>query len=96
MEHLVDIFIRILALAIVAYVLPAIKRYLDGKVDEATQEKLIDLIRSLVTAAEQMYKGVANAGAQKNEYVKSELAKLGYEITGEIHALIEESVYYLE
>ena len=73
-----------------------IKSYIAKTADTMEDEKLKDLVSVFVSAAEQQYKAMEHSGANKKDYVTSELAKLGYELTEYLNALIESAVYKLK
>ena len=92
-QQIIDIVIKLLAIILVAYVLPEFKNWLTIKIGEEKAEKLAELIYKFVTAAEQMYKDTDATGEFRKQYVVEQLRKLGYVITDEINAQIEYEVF---
>lgn len=87
---------KVLAAMVVAlftYLVPKIKGWLEANTNKATQEALVQIVDSFVKAAEQLYKDSDPDGSIRNSYVKSSLEQIGYEITTEVVALIESSVF---
>ena len=93
MDTIIDIVIKLIALVLIIFVIPKLREFLTGKIDEQALEQLILLIEKLVMAAEQEYKNIPKSGQLKKEYVVMRLEEMGVEITTEIDSLIEASVY---
>lgn len=92
---IISFILRILLICFTAFGIPAIKRYLDKKCEEADTEKLIGLIYELVRAAEQLLYGKDEDGSLRKQYVMQQLAALGYEWDNRINAYVESAVYDL-
>lgn len=92
-EQIVDLVVRLLAIILIAYVLPELKQWLANKIGEEKAAKLAEYIEKFVKAAEQMYKEVDETGEMRKQYVMEQLRKLGYVITDEINARIESEVF---
>ena len=86
---------RILLILFTAFVIPAIKRYLDKKYEEEDTQALIDLIYELVRAAEQLLYDKDEDGSLRKQYVMEQLINLGYEWDNKINAYVESAVYDL-
>lgn len=94
---MIEIIGKLLAavvVALIAYIEPIIKAWITAKVEQIKNDKLRLLVLTFVDSAEQQYKE-PKSGAQKKEYVITELKKLGYELTEELNAMIESAVYNL-
>ena len=92
-EQIIDIVIKLLAIILVAYVLPELKKWLAIKIGDEKATKLAEYIEKFVKAAEQMYKDSDATGEMRKEYVMEQLRRLGYVITDEINARIESEVF---
>ena len=92
-QQIIDILIKLVAIILIAYVLPAFKNWLVTKVGEEKAAKLAEYIEKFVRAAEQMYKEVDETGEKRKQYVIDQLRDLGYTITDEINARIESEVF---
>ena len=92
-EQIIDIVIKLVAILLMAYVLPAFKEWLTTKIGEEKAAKLAEYIEKFVQAAEQMYKETDETGELRKQYVVDQLKKLGYIITDEINARIESEVF---
>jgi len=92
-EQIVDIVVKLLAIILIAYVLPELKNWLATKIGEEKAAKLAEYIEKFVKAAEQMYKETDATGEMRKQYVMEQLRKLGYVITDEINARIESEVF---
>ena len=89
----VEIAVKMIAVILTGYILPKLKAYLSAKLSAEQRAELDRLIKAFVEAAEQTIK---SSGADRKEYVVKQLTALGYEISGEIDALIEAAVYGLK
>lgn len=92
-QQIIDIIIKLVAIILVAYVLPELKNWLSNKIGEEKATKLAEYIEKFVKAAEQMYKEVDETGEKRKQYVIDQLKDLGYVITDEINARIESEVF---
>lgn len=92
-QQIIDIIIKLVAIILVAYVLPELKNWLSNKIGEEKAAKLAEYIEKFVKAAEQMYKEVDETGEKRKQYVIDQLRDLGYVITDEINARIESEVF---
>lgn len=95
MDQILEIVGKILAaafVALIAYVTPKVKTWLEEKIGETKTEKVLVLIKNFVTAADQLYKEDDPTGEIRNQYVKDQLTALGYAITSEINSFIESAV----
>ena len=92
-EQIIDIVVKLLAIILVAYVLPEFKKWLAIKIGDEKAAKLAEYIEKFVKAAEQMYKDSDATGEMRKEYVLEQLRGLGYAITDEINARIESEVF---
>lgn len=92
-EQIIDMVIRLLAIILIAYVLPELKQWLANKIGEEKAAKLAEYIEKFVKAAEQMYKETDTTGELRKQYVVDNLIKLGYVITDEVNAKIESEVF---
>lgn len=90
-EHIADFAIAVVLVLLSSYAVPWLKAELKAR----GREDLAKLISDLVAAAEQIFTG-AKRGEEKREYVDGELVAAGYDITGEVDALIEAAVYRLK
>lgn len=92
-EQIIDILIKLVAIILIAYVLPELKKWLTNRIGEERAAKLAEYIEKFVKAAEQMYKEVDETGEKRKQYVIDQLRDLGYTITDEINARIESEVF---
>ncbi len=92
-QQIIDIAVKLLAIILVAYVLPEFKKWLAIKIGDEKAAKLAEYIEKFVKAAEQMYKDSDTTGEMRKEYVMEQLRRLGYVITDEINARIESEVF---
>ena len=95
MEEIIAIIGKILAAAIVAllaYLTPKIKEWLNVKIGTDNTAKVLLLIENFVTAADQLYKADDPTGVIRKKYVEDQLKQLGYVITGELNGFIESAV----
>ena len=77
-----------------AYLGKLIASWIKAKFEERELAKLKSFVATLVAAAEQMYKGIDDAGGKARlEYVVNMLAESGYEVTDKVRALIESNVF---
>lgn len=98
MNNVMNILGEILGLAIlalIAVVLPKIRAYFVAKFGEEKTEAMIEQIKWLVAAAEQMYKERDPDGKLRKDFVKTQLEALGVKITPDVDAIIEGCVYEL-
>lgn len=95
MDEIIAITGKVLAAAIVAlltYLAPKIKIWLDAKIGSERTVKVLLLIENFVTAADQLYKIDDPTGAIRKKYVEDQLKQLGYAITDELNSFIESAV----
>ena len=95
MDEIIAIIGKILAAAVVAllaYLTPKIKDWLEAKIGSEGTAKVILLIENFVTAADQLYKADDPTGTIRKKYVEDQLKELGYAITDEINSFIESAV----
>ena len=95
MEEIIAIIGKILAAAVVAllaYLTPKIKEWLNAKIGTDNTAKVLLLIENFVTAADQLYKTDDPTGVIRKKYVEDQLKQLGYVITGELNGFIESAV----
>lgn len=95
MIEIIGKLLAAIAIAMIAYLEPVIKAWIQKKVEEIEDSKLKELVRTFVWSAEQQYEDIEKSGVQKKEYVVAELEKLGFELTEELNAMIEREVYEL-
>lgn len=93
--EIIEIVIKLMAVILVGYVLPAVKGWLVEKMGVEKIEKIEILVAIFVDAAEQILKDVDPTGIKRKSYVCSRLHELGYEVTDQIEAMIEARVYTL-
>lgn len=96
MEAIMDIIIKVAATLLamgLGYLGKFAVKWLKGKVDAQSAEKLDLFISELCYAAEQMFKEVDPDGTIRRGYVENMLAQAGYELTDAIRALIESKVF---
>lgn len=86
---------RFLLVVFTAFGIPAIKRYLDKKCEEADTDKLIAIIYELVRAAEQLLYDKDEDGKLRKDYVIEQLISLGYIWDNKLNAYVESAVYDL-
>lgn len=89
-ELIVDIIIAAAFVLLSAYLVP----WLQAQLRARDREDLANLIGDLVAAAEQIFAG-PKRGEEKRTYVNEELVAMGHDITGEVDAMIEASVFRL-
>lgn len=95
MDQIIEIVGKLLAavfVALVAYLTPKIKAWLEEKIGKTKTDQVLVLIKNFVTAADQLYKADDPTGEIRNQYVKDQLTALGYAITSEINSFIESAV----
>lgn len=72
---------------------PKAKAWFEANTDKATQEKVLELVRSFARAAEQLYHDIDPDGSMRNTYVQKQLTALGIEITASVLNMIEAEVW---
>ena len=95
MDEIIAIVGKVLAAAVVAllaYLVPKIKTWLEAKISSEGTAKVLLLIENFVTAADQLYKADDPTGVIRKKYVEDQLKQLGYVITDELNAFIESAV----
>lgn len=80
----------------VLYIAPKLKVWLVAKAGKEAADGIILTVEQFVLAADQMFKKDDPTGEIRNNYVKTQLTKLGIAITDEINAYIEASVLKLK
>lgn len=83
------------ATSAIAVLTPKVRAWVEAKIGTENMGYLDTLIGSLTKSAEQQFKIEDPTGEIRNNYVKTELEKLGYVITNEITAMIEAHVFEL-
>lgn len=89
-ELIIDIMIAAAFVLLSAYLVP----WLQAQLKARGREDLAKLVGDLVAAAEQIFAG-PKRGEEKRTYVNEELVAMGHDITGEVDAMIEASVFRL-
>lgn len=74
---------------------PKVKEWLSVYIDNEYMTYFETLIGEFCKAADQLYKADDPTGEIRNNYVKTELEKLGIIITSKINAIIESKVFDL-
>ena len=96
MEHIYEIIGKLLAaafLALVAYLTPRAKAWLEANASRSTQEQIQQLVRSFARAAEQLYHDTDPSGEARNRFVREQLTALGVEVTEAVLNMIEGAVW---
>lgn len=96
MEQILDILIKIVAVLIAAgisFLVNEATKWVKSKVSAAEAEKLDKFIDYLTEAAEQLLKEEDEDGSKRLDYVYTNLAEAGIEITEAVRALIESKVW---
>ena len=91
-----DIIGKLLAAALVAllaYLTPKVKAWLAVNVSRNDQEKIGQLVRAFVRAAEQLMHDDDPTGEKRNQFVREQLAALGVELTEAVLNMIESEVW---
>ena len=78
---------------LLAYLAPKLKDWLETNTSQATQDILQEVIRAFVRAAEQLYHDTDPDGTRRNQFVREQLAALGYEVTEAVLNMIEGAVW---
>ena len=98
LNEIVTLLVKFVAFLLAGFILaliPKVKEWLDGKISQIDNETLALIVKSFVEAAEQMYKAGDPTGTKRKAYVEDNLTRLGFKITAEINALIEQTVYHV-
>ncbi len=96
MENLYEIIGKLLAaafVALLAYLTPKVKKWLEARTDKDTQDRLRQLVESFTRAAEQLYHDTDTNGQKRKCFVMDQLQQLGVEITEAVLNMIEGSVW---
>lgn len=96
MENIYEIIGKLLAAAFVAmlaYLVPKAKTWLEANADRATNESIQQLVRVFARAAEQLFHDSDPSGTTRKEFVLSQLRVVGVEITEAIMNMIEGEVW---
>lgn len=97
MDEIINVIIKLVATLLgvgLAYLGKLIASWIKAKFEERELQQLKSFVSTLVAAAEQIYKGIDDAGGKARlEYVANMLAKSGYEVTDKVRALIESNVF---
>ena len=90
-EDIISKILAIIVIALIAYIEPKVKQWLDEKIGAKQTEEILKLVKMLVQSAEQIYKD--ETGEFRKSYVKQSLQAMGLEVDEEINAMIESEVY---
>lgn len=93
--ELVGKLLAAFVVGLLATFIPKVNVFLNEKIGVANSEKIALLIKTFVSAAEQLFKENDPEGTIRNAYVKEQLEELGVLVTEEINAQIESAVYEL-
>ena len=96
MENIYEIIGKLLAavfVALLAYLTPKAKAWLEANASRDTQERLQQLVRAFARAAEQLYHDTDPGGEARNRFVREQLTALGVEITEAVINMIEGAVW---
>ena len=86
-------FLALVCVALLAYLTPKIKEWLEARTGKDHYEQLMQLIRAFARAAEQMFHDLDEDGSCRKNFVKDQLADLGVEITESVLNMIEGAVW---
>lgn len=92
-EVILEVLFRVSIVIIITLFLPKLAKYLETLTADREKNKLIEIINTLVYAADQKLKREDPTGEKRKDYVIRELNKLGIEYSSFIDALVEESVF---
>ena len=96
MGNIYEIIGKLLAavfVALVAYLTPKAKAWLEANASRSTQERLQQLVRAFARAAEQLYHDTDPSGEARNRFVREQLTALGVEVTEAVLNMIEGAVW---
>ena len=96
MEHIYEIIGKLLAaafVALLAYLTPRAKAWLEANVTRTTQERVQQLVQAFARAAEQLYRETDPSGEARNRFVREQLTALGVEVTEAVINMIEGAVW---
>ena len=96
MEHIYEIIGKLLAatfVALLAYLTPRAKAWLEANVTRTTQERVQQLVQAFARAAEQLYRETDPSGEARNRFVREQLTALGEEVTEAVLNMIEGAVW---
>lgn len=82
-----------LVVGLVAYLVPKLKAWLEARTDKDTTESVLELIKSFVQAADQLFHDNDPTGTIRMTFVKDQLKAAGVEVTDSIVNLIEGAVW---
>ena len=102
--QILELLVRIVVLVMVGFVLPALKRWLNTKVENEQMNKVRTWVKYAVYAAEQMYnraRQIDSDGGMRKKYVYNFVMRIcadrGIKITeDELNALIEAAVLAMD
>ena len=96
MGNIYEIIGKLLAavfVALMAYLTPKAKAWLEANASRSTQERLQQLIRAFARAAEQLYHDTDPSGEARNRFVREQLTALDVEVTEAVLNMIEGAVW---
>lgn len=79
--------------AVVTYLTPKIKSWLDVHTTKTSQQTIKIFIESFAQAAEQLLHDNDPDGSKRMDYVKNQLTEIGIGITSEVVSMIESAVW---
>ena len=82
-----------LVVAMVAYLMPKVKAWLEARADRDTTDAVLALIQAFVQAADQLFHDNDPTGAIRMQFVKDQLKATGVEVTDNIVNMIEGAVW---
>ena len=94
--QIVNIIGKLLAavfVALVAYLVPKVKAWLEAKAGKADTDSILELIRTFVQAADQLFHDTDPTGAIRMQFVKDQLETAGVQVTDSIVNMIEGAVW---
>lgn len=95
-DQQIDLLGKLIAavfVAIVTYLTPKIKNWLETHTSKASQETIRILITAFTQAAEQLLHDKDPDGTKRMDYVKNQLTAVGIGITSEVVSMIESAVW---
>ncbi len=96
MTNFYDIIGKLLAavlVALLAYLTPTVRAWLTANASRNDQEKIGQLVRAFVRAAEQLMRDNDPTGDRRNQFVREQLTALGVELTEAVLNMIESEVW---
>lgn len=91
--NIVGKLLAALVVALVAYLVPKVKAWLEARTDKDTTEAVLELIKAFVQAADQLFHDTDPTGAIRMQFVKDQLKSAGVEVTDNIVNMIEGAVW---